>query len=87
MVMITNRLAIQNKYKNGLTYWYVGPFLFFSLCYIAEHKDEMADAAGHDEEVEYFVGSEKWEASTEHFKFECVDNTANRIKDAADKEP
>jgi len=61
--------------------------LIVVLCHIAEHKDEMAYAAGHDEEMEYFVSPEKWETAPKHFELKGVYDTADCIKESSDKEP
>ena len=41
--------------------------LHICLRYVAEHEDEVTDAAGHYKKMEHFVGTKIREAATENF--------------------
>lgn len=54
---------------------------------VAEHKDKMTDTAQHNKYMEEFVDTKVGESVTEYLDLHSIKDTANGIKNAADKEP
>lgn len=54
---------------------------------IAVHKDKMADASAHDEQMKNFVRAEIFMKGIENRKLERINYAANCIDDAACKKP
>ena len=55
--------------------------------YEGVHHDIVAEASGHDEEMEDLVGTEVLVAGVEDRKLQGVDNAAHGIDDASGEEP
>ena len=57
------------------------------LGYILEHKDEMAEAPGHDKKVKDFMGAEVLVPRVEQRKLEGVDHAADRVEEPSRQKP
>ena len=80
--------------KDTMTATKTAAALFLNKCcgsflcgYEGIHYDIMAEASGHDEEMEDLVGTEVLVAGVEDRKLQGVDNAAHGIDDASGKEP
>lgn len=56
-------------------------------CKIDEHEDKVAEAPRHHEQMEYFVGTEKFMSRIEKRQFQCIDDAADSIDNSAGKKP
>lgn len=55
--------------------------------HIFKHKDEVAEASGHDEEVEYFVRTEIFVPRVKERELQGVNDATRRVEDAACQQP
>lgn len=51
---------------------------------VVVHHDEVAEASGHDEDVEEFVASEVFVAVVEDWELHGIDDSSYGIDDASD---
>lgn len=56
-------------------------------CHVLKHKNEMAEASGHDEEVKNLVGAEAFVAAVENRKLQGIDYSAGGINDSPGQKP
>ena len=59
----------------------------FLSAYIKIHEYEVTETAAHNKKVKKFVRTEIFQSSVEQIYFHCVNDAADGVDNAADKEP